>query len=507
MKRRILILLTITLLLLTGAVLAQDGEREVVTVDNINAMELLIRLGRGSAETAAWSADGEHIFVAGSLGIWKYSADALDTELEPELFNVGDAVDAMAVHPDGSTLAVKRSSDSLLEFYDTTTGELLSGVELENSPIFIEYSATGDQLVLSYGSRGIALVDNATETIISAPASLSTNSRAVVTPDGQKFIAASSSYDILIWDATVEAEPMELEGHTDRIQDLVISPDGTLLVSASNDDTFNVWDLASGELLQTFAQPEDDFSNLDVAALAFTPDGSTLITGHRNKVRFWDVAAREMSGEAEVGGSVTEIRVAPDGEQFIIRTSSNENAVQLFDMEGSLIATTFFHNGTIYASDFSPDSAILSFSDSDSFLYMWDTATVEEITFATKITDGVTTGISNLENIVYSSDGRYLATLQSFSADLRDPVTGELIHELDDLDGISEDLAFSPDDTMIAVVTSQGLYVFEVETGQRLVMFEDNTFNWLNDVTWSPDQTMLVTASRDNALWVYTIGQ
>ena len=503
--KRVLVLTILAGLLVAGVVSAQDGEREVITTDNIGAMEMLIRLGRGSAETAVYSPDGEHIFVAGTLGIWKYSVDDLGTETEPELFDIGGGVTAMASHPDNPELAIYDDNSDGLEFIDANTGELLGGVEIENRPIFIEYSASGDHIVLNYGSRGIALVNTADETIINSSASLSTNARAVVSADGEKFIAANTSGTILMWDATVEAEPMEMEGHTERVYDLVISPDGSLLVSASQDDSFIVWDLASGEMLQQFPQPEDDSSNLDVFALAFTPDGSTLISGHRNKVRFWDVAARELTGEAETGGSVTEIRVSPDGEQFIVRTSDNVNAVQQFSLDGTLLATTDYHNGTIYAADFSPDNALLSFSDGDRFLYMWDTAAAGEINTATKVADGATTGISNTENITYSSDNAYLATLQSFSAALRNPITGELIHDLSDMDGIAEDVAFSPDDTMLAVVTSQGLYIFDVESGQRLAQFFDS-YDWLQDVTWSPDQTMLVTVSGDNAVRVYTVG-
>lgn len=504
MKYRILIVLLIGLLTM-GAALAQDSERETITTDNISALELLIRLGRGSGETVAYSADGQHVFVAGSVGIWKYDTADLSTETEPELLDVGGGVSAMAVHPDGAQLAIYGDNSDGLEFIDANTGELLGGVEIENRPLFIEYSARGDHIVLNYGSRGVALLNTVDETSVSASGSFSTNSRAVVSADGSKFLAADNSGSIFMWDATIDAEPMELEGHTQRVYDLVISPDQSLLVSASQDDSFIVWDLASGTMLQQFPQPEDDSANLDVFALAFTPDDSTLITGHRAKVRFWDVASRSMTGEAETGGSVTEIRVAPDGEQFIVRTSTNANAVQQFSIDGTLLATTTYHNNSVAAASFSPDSAVLSFSDSDRFLYMWDTATAGEINTATKIEDGATTGLLNHENNVFSNDNNYLATLLSFSAALRDPVTGELIHELEDLDGIAEDLAFSPDNTMLAVATSAGLYVFDVETGQRIAQFLDS-YDWVQDVTWSPDQTMLVAVSGDQVLRLYTIG-
>lgn len=506
MKRTIALMLALMMMVpLAGSVTAQDGgDREVITTDNISALELLIRVGRGDAKDAAWSADGSMILVNGTLGVWKYSADALDTDMEPELMDVGDIVSLMAAHPTEPIVAIETRSESRVDFYDTTTNEMLSSVELENSPNSLEYSADGSQVIMSYGSRGMGVIDTATGALTDVQVSLNNDAPAILSLDGSTIVAANSSNNVLVWtDPT--AEPMMLEGHTDRIRSLAISPDGTLLVSGGNDDKFIVWDLASGNLLQEFLQPEDDFSNADVAAMAFTPDGSTLITGHGGKVRFWDVAARAMSGEAETGASVTSIDVSPDGSQFIVRTSTNEMAVQLYNIDGTPVATTTYHNGTLYAADFSPDSAVMAFSDSDRFLYMWDTATAGEINTAIKIEDGATTGIGNLENISFSSDNAVLATLQSFSVTLRDPVTGAAIFELEDVDGISEDVDFSPDNSMIAVVTSQGLYVFDVATGQRIAQFLDSN-DWLNDVTWSPDQTMLVTVSGDNSVRVYTIG-
>src|SRR5690606_3394730 len=111
---------------------------------------------------------------------------------------------------------------------------------------------------------------------------------------------------------------------------------------------------------------------------------------------------------------------------------SHANAVQLYNAEGTAVATSNFHNSSIDAVTFSPDNAVLAFNDSDKNLYLWDTLTTQEITFATKVAEGTSFSLDNKSNLTYSSDGRYLATLQSFGAELRDPVSGTLIRAFED---------------------------------------------------------------------------
>lgn len=503
MKSRLLLFTLALLLLIVPPTLAQGG-RTVITASNAGSLDMLSRLGRGTADYVEWSADGSTILVGGSLGIWKYDATALDTQSEPELLSVGGKVDHFAVSPDGSTIAVSHTGSDLLEWWDYGTGTMINSADIINYSERLAYSADGSLIAMNSGSYGVVVYEGV-NVFTEVTASLDADVDVLISPDGTQLVAANSSYDILVWDLVAGGDPITLDGHANSIEDMAISPDGSLLVSASSDDTFIVWDLQGGTLLETMTMPEDNFSARDVYAVTFSPDGSTLLSGHGSLIRVWDVASRVQSGEIVLTGTVDDIVYSPDGSQFVVTTGDASNAVQLFNADGTLVATTFFHNERIDAMTFSPDSGILAFNDTDGFLYMWDTASVEEITFNTRIEDGATFGLQNASNITYSSDGRYLGVVQSFSAELRDPVSGALIREFE-VDGISEDIEFSPDNTLLAFVSSQGLYVFDVETGTQLAQFND-AYDWMNDVTWSPDQTMIATASSDSAVRVYTIGQ
>lgn len=505
MKFRILFLMVAVLALPTSMIFAQDGgDRTPITQDNVSDLSLLSRIGRGSAKSIAWSPDGQYLLVGGTIGVWKYEPTALDTVAEPQLIASNGEVEDFAVSPDGSIVAVAAGGDG--GFYDFETGEFIA--EFDSSLNFasaLSFSTENQLLAFNQGSElsvydvaGMSLVLNA-ESL-----SLSSGVPVLLSPDENFLYAATRSNSVLVWDLTTEGEPVELSGHSSTINDMALSADGSVLITGSDDDTVIVWDTTTGEQIETIAMPDDDSTNLNVNALDISADGSTIITGHNAKVRIWDVASLSISEEIELASSAEQVRFSPDGSQFAVLVFDQVEAVQLYNVDGTLVASTFFHNDFIGGARFSPDSSTLAFNDIDDFLYLWDTATAPEITEAIKIEDAVG-GDTMIDPIAYSNDGQYIATVRAFDATIRDAATGDLIHELDPIvDGLGIDAEFSPDDTMLAYGSSAGLYVIDVETGQQL-FFTDDANDWIQSVTWSPDQTMLAAVGDDDVVRVYAI--
>jgi WD40 repeat protein len=88
-------------------------------------VELIARLGRGWVQTAAWSADGSHLAVAGSIGVWVY--DATDWDIEPVLLETDYRTTWAEFSPGGGLLAVGLA-DGTAQAFDVVTGKFLDRI-------------------------------------------------------------------------------------------------------------------------------------------------------------------------------------------------------------------------------------------------------------------------------------------------------------------------------------------------------------------------------------------
>jgi WD40 repeat protein len=94
-----------------------------------------------------------------------------------------------------------------------------------------------------------------------------------------------------------------------------------------------------------------------------------------------------------------------------------------------------------------------------------------------------------------------VASTDGFDVILLDAATRAEVRRLTDCAGLLASLAFSPDSTLLAQASSQGLCLTLVATGEQLAFFPSG--DWLNGVTFSPDQTLIATVGKDHTARVY----
>jgi WD40 repeat protein len=103
--------------------------------------------------------------------------------------------------------------------------------------------------------------------------------------------------DVGVWDARTGVRLGILRGHTDEVYAVAWSPDGSRIVTGGRDQVIRIWD---ADLYEEVARLQGHRSY--VKALAFAPDGQTLYSaGGDHTVRLWGVTPfrESMRGKTE----------------------------------------------------------------------------------------------------------------------------------------------------------------------------------------------------------------
>jgi WD40 repeat protein len=116
-------------------------------------------------------------------------------------------------------------------------------------------------------------------------------------------------------------------------------------------------------------------------AVAFSPDGKTILTGCMDKTtRFWDATTGEPIGTPLTHQAVVAAAVAfsPDGTTFA--TAAEDGRVQLWDVATSRpLGAPMRHPAAVYGVAFSPDGKTILTGCWDSKARLWDAATGEPL--------------------------------------------------------------------------------------------------------------------------------
>jgi eukaryotic-like serine/threonine-protein kinase len=176
--------------------------------------------------------------------------------------------------PDGQTVAVVENN--VLVFKDVTTGKSLSKLEppgrISTRPAFPH---DGKHIAAGGQDGHVWVWDRTTAQHRVGPFRHQGGVLVVAYhPDGSQVASGGADGVVAIWNLKDDAQVV-LRGHHGPVTGLAFSPpEGRTLVSASRDLTVRFWDPVTGQSRATFSE-----HTYPVSCLAFSPDGSTLVTG------------------------------------------------------------------------------------------------------------------------------------------------------------------------------------------------------------------------------------
>jgi WD40 repeat protein len=203
-------------------------------------------------------------------------------------------------------------------------------------------------------------------------------------PDGKYLAAGGALGNLWLFNTKWPILGINLEGNPRSVSAIAFSPDSRLLACAGggdllggkdtpDDNLIRFWDITTKKTVAVVEKlPRRP------AALAFSPDGKTLVSaGYDKLIRFWDVESKKEVGE--VSGDATCLAYSPDG-QPLASGCRHELGLRLWDpKERKEIRSIQIPGQYVHSLAFSPDGkTILTGGDSQT-LHLWELATGQEV--------------------------------------------------------------------------------------------------------------------------------
>jgi WD40 repeat protein/transcriptional regulator with XRE-family HTH domain len=382
-------------------------------------------------------------------------------------------------------------------------------------------------------------------------------------PNGTRVATFTDDGTVKIWDTTNGAELFSFAGHSPKDSLLVagytrlaFSPDGAHL-AATDVRQVKIWEVASGKELLTIP----DRFNFDVSALTYSPDGvhiayadgfftyiADVLTGKtifslknnagaaraltytqdglrlaivsgvstNNNMEVWDAETGKqlvfMNNDASNRSSgLRSIVLSPDGTRLFTATSGGLQ--EMWDVATQKKLPGFLASMNDAAAPlaliFSPDGTRLASGDQSGTATIWDATTGQEL-----LTLRGHTG--QVYSVSFSPDGKHMATAsQDGTAKIWDITPDREVLTLNGYSAQINAVAFSSDGRRIATGSLDGFAkIWDVASGQILLTVPSRSIagSIINDLTFNPDGTRLVTAYWDGSagtakVWDSAIGQ
>ena len=473
------------------------------------------RLGKGGINVLQFSPDGTRLAVGNNFGIWFY-----DIETGKEIDMFPGVCQSIAFSPDGRFMA--SGSGPRLQLWEIATGQKISDITRLPAAAALHFSEDSKTVVsLNHWKDTIAKLDIETgernvkkikematrRTGASLSYALTTDIFAVGRQDGKIDLGNTRTGEKL---AT-------LSGHTDGIQEiqerlplaadeklppagevrvrvidgtlnsvlaLAFSPDGTRLASGSKDKTVRLWDTFTNNELVTLRE-HTGWTN----ALAFSPDGKMLASGSSDKtVQLWDAATgAHLATLTKHRRGIAALAFSPDGRTLV--SGSLDGTIRFCNTTTRTLLPIHLteHTDWVKSVSFSENNTTLASVAFNGIITFWDLKTSQK-------TGEQTVGLRDfLLASAFSPDGTKLVSVGAISATfhnigfgkvvttrypdhlvrLTDVRTGsELATLRRTVGGINDEgnMTFSPDGKRVAFHSPGNIHVWQTETAEVLTI-------------------------------------
>lgn len=484
------------------ATASDDRTIQIISLDN-NQTRSLKGHSKG-IHALDWSPDGSKLVSIDYLGYTRlWNRDGKELAVASTPVDTNTFLPRVAFSRDGQSILATGAADSKVTVWDLDLqqrqnefqgqGYLVSSFETSPDGAMLAIAGEGNNLT---GGSSIILQDQAGNTLAELRGHVARINDLNFSPDGQ--ILASAAFDgtIRLWNLNSDS-PKRLVGHEGAVNMIAFAPDGQDLVSTGEDGSARVWN-PDGKELQQFANP--DYGPISEAS--FNADGQQLLLGYGNgTVALHSLATDRVQEFPLHQAPVQSLDFSRSLDRFV--SASADGTVKIVTPDGTVMNTYEQAGKDIYLARLSGDGAIAAFaynteSGSQILLWNWDTNETKTIQIG-----GYGGGSFRITDMAFNQDGTILsATNWEGIIYLWNLQAEEQAAFFAGYDGPVRTLSFAPGGDLLAA-SSGGFVRLWTLTGEEVQRFYDA--KRVHDINFSPDGKTLAAANADGTITLFNL--
>jgi WD40 repeat protein len=241
-----------------------------------------------------------------------------------------------------------------------------------------------------------------------------------------------------------------------------------------------------------------------VRLIAVSPDGQKIVAVVTAKVLLYNIPDWQLFKTINIDANSADF--SPDGQILALGIGANkENYLQLRDVEtGSILKNYRNKEDTVRKVKFSPKGDMIASSGYSTTLWALDGSILNP--------PGVTLNRGHyITSLSFSPNGEFLAIGSDIMVRIWRVLGDGQVTTLRDIDFCEpicdtvSTVAISPDGTMVAVTTSDGVGAWNISTGTRVFKNSSNVFTHYSSLAWSMDSSTIAAASSETGVMVWNI--